>query len=564
MSFSTTSTCAPAARTPVQPSHYTKLYELYAAHDYRDIEKALVTRYMAERELLVSRFPVLAAYLDHSECSPALMHAVGALPLSSLQDLEKYFELLIAPSERSANGAFFTPDWLVADMVARVAPTPAARALDPSCGCGAFLLGLVKYFQAATTKTVRQVVQDNIYGADIEERNVARSKLILALHAAEHGEALVPEDFNLLCADSLLADWGDLFPGVQFDLVVGNPPYISSEQGEFQKNEHAYRSRFSCVYKIYDTFALFTELGLSLLAPGGKLSFVLPTTLFVNDSFEHIRKLMLGYNLSYVADLGEGIFADATVPVGVFVLERAAQGPVTVECEASVQVIERSNLLGEKYTFRLGIDYAFQETLTAFESGCALTIGDVLNIKEAVKTGADKTFISAKATENSKPLAKGRHVQRFKLTGHAFIDYSKGAVKKAVPVEVLESPKLLIRRVADSLICAYDTSGVHAVHTLYYGKLKLPYTAKPWLYEAIELLLNSTCYTKIYQTKFPFKGKLFPEIRITKLNGLPLPSIVSMEGAWPQMAELRRRLCDGQDCYAELDALVIKLLGGAK
>ncbi len=73
---------------------------------------------------------------------------VSTLGIKDLKLLEKYLELLIPKNDRKVNGAFFTPAYVV-DFIIESTPKNKDKCLDPSCGCGAFLIGLVEYYQKA-------------------------------------------------------------------------------------------------------------------------------------------------------------------------------------------------------------------------------------------------------------------------------------------------------------------------------------------------------------------------------------------------------------------------------
>jgi SAM-dependent methyltransferase len=60
------------------------------------------------------------------------------------------YESVLTPEQRHDLGEYYTPDWLAAEMVARVVPDPLdTRVLDPACGSGTFLFQAVRRYITA-------------------------------------------------------------------------------------------------------------------------------------------------------------------------------------------------------------------------------------------------------------------------------------------------------------------------------------------------------------------------------------------------------------------------------
>jgi len=537
----------------------TFFYNLIKRYSYNEIEFNILKQYFFIKNIDEKKSKILDIYINQNN---NINHIdVTALSIKNIKEIEKYLELLNTNQNRQQKGSFFTPEYIVKNMIEKVKPKINDKNLDPSCGCGAFLIGLIEYYKIKYNKSIKSIVRDNIYGVDIEPKNIERTKLLLSIYALEYGEVLNDEDFNLSCQDSLLCNWKDLFPVKKFNNIIGNPPYISKEQGIFQKNESLYKNNYKCIKGIYDTFALFIELSLSLLADNGKNCFIIPTTLFVNDSFELIRSKMLEYNITYIELLDETIFSDAVVPVGIYEIENNKGNTINIKKDNFECKITKEQLVGDKNIFKIGIDYKFLKTIELIEKNSNLTIGDILEIKEATKTGNDKKFISNIQNDiYNKPLLKGKHIKKFEISKSEYIRYDTNEIKRPVKEHIFNmKEKLLIRRVSNQLICAVDKKQHYAIHTLYYGILKENYKQYNILYTLLELILNSNVYSKIYITKYPFKGKLFPEIRIGKLKSLPLPDINILLKNKDKLVALKQSIQKDDNFYKRLDELLLQL-----
>jgi len=129
------------------------------------------------------------------------------------------------------------------------------KVLDPACGSGAFLVYVFDYLLSENKRVasilgkglfsqdeyVRSILKNNIYGVDLNAESVEITKLSLWLKSAERGKKLTTLDNNIKCGNSLIDDpevaeskafdwnkeFADIFENGGFDVVVGNPPYIS-------------------------------------------------------------------------------------------------------------------------------------------------------------------------------------------------------------------------------------------------------------------------------------------------------------------------------------------------
>jgi hypothetical protein len=109
-----------------------------------------------------------------------------------------------------------------------------------------------------------------------------------------------------------------------FDVIIGNPPYISLET--MKKESKVYAAMMGReegtnhrvkAYKTHDSrgdiYTLFVERGLQLLKKGGLLAYILPNKWMKVGYGKPLRQLFLDKNLTQVIDFGDNqIFTDAT------------------------------------------------------------------------------------------------------------------------------------------------------------------------------------------------------------------------------------------------------------
>lgn len=263
----------------------TILNELIETHDVTRLEQHLVYAYLINNKIDFAKSDIISAYFKDFEHIPQLYFYTSTLTISTIKELENYLELIIPIEDRKLNGAFFTPDYIIDFIINEIHPKESDMNLDPSCGCGAFLIGLVDYYKRAFDKSIKKIVKENIYGSDILAYNIQRTKLLLAIYALQHKEILENEDFNLFHQDSLKAQWS-----LQFDNIVGNPPYVKFQDLSDENRTYLVDNWTTVEGGTFNLYFAFFELGYKLLKPTGQLGYITPNNYFTSLSGEAIRK----------------------------------------------------------------------------------------------------------------------------------------------------------------------------------------------------------------------------------------------------------------------------------
>jgi adenine-specific DNA-methyltransferase len=241
------------------------------------VEQVVVQRFVEKNDI-----PFQQSYL---EMESNLFNNEKCFEIENFESLANFLEILIPENDRKLNGAFFTPRYVVDFIINEIQPKENETTLDPSCGCGVFLLGLIDFYRRTFNKQIREIVRENIFGSDILEYNIRRSKLLLTIYALQNGEILQDDDFNLWHQDSLQTDWK-----MQFDNIVGNPPYVKF-QDLSDENRISLAKNWQTVQNgTFNLYFAFFELGYKLLKPNGKLGFISPNNYFTSLSGESLRR----------------------------------------------------------------------------------------------------------------------------------------------------------------------------------------------------------------------------------------------------------------------------------
>lgn len=359
----------------------------------------------------------IAALADYDFATDLNVNILGHIFEQSITDLEALRAEIRGTvpdpqrSRRKCDGIFYTPELITRFMVARTIggwlaeryaelearhrtgkPGPLAtethlkilldylqvlmhlKVLDLACGSGAFLVAVFDYLIAEYTRVNRaiaelqgaplqlglfdldrQILQDNLFGVDLNVESVEITKLSLWLKTARRDKPLNNLDANLRCGNSLVEppgpaasaalreafarlpadtrpfDWRAAFPAVLarggFDIVVGNPPYVRQELLGPLKPYLA--ARYASYHGVADLFVYFYERGLELLAPQGKLSYIVTNKWLRAGYGEPLRRCFAARaELEEILDFGHApIFEDADTFPCIIVAHRRPEPP---------------------------------------------------------------------------------------------------------------------------------------------------------------------------------------------------------------------------------------------
>ncbi len=110
-----------------------------------------------------------------------------------------------------------------------------------------------------------------------------------------------------------------------FDILIGNPPYIDSEEMTkhmFEERE-IYKKIFSCAKGNWDIFIIFIELGYNILKENGIISYIVPNKLIGAKYSQTIKEYMMKYKVLTLRDYSEvEVFETAAVYPIVFISQK--------------------------------------------------------------------------------------------------------------------------------------------------------------------------------------------------------------------------------------------------
>lgn len=372
---------------------------IYAYNGGLFLDDEVLDNLVISDDLLLEYSKKLTAYDFESDVSVNILGHIFEHSLTEIEELQNQIEgkeIDKSNSKRKKDGVFYTPQYITKYIVEKTVgklceekkielniveedylkgrkgrPKNKLESLrdilekyrkwllelkicDPACGSGAFLNQALEFLISEHNyidelqnsllgggfkfpEVENSILENNLYGVDINKESVEIAKLSLWLRTAQKGRKLTSLNNNIKCGNSLIDDpevagdkafhWQEEFPDVfergGFDVIIGNPPYVNVELMPEEDKEY-YRSSYVTFFKRSDLFSLFLELATEQLTSKGYVSYIIPSIILNNLSYKKSRENILTNKLlAEVCYTGNKVFKDATVDTTILILDKS-------------------------------------------------------------------------------------------------------------------------------------------------------------------------------------------------------------------------------------------------
>ncbi|BBY84170.1 Eco57I restriction-modification methylase domain-containing protein [Mycolicibacterium pulveris] len=481
----------------------------------------------------------------------------------------------------------------------------SVRVLDLACGSGAFLVYVFDYLLKENQRvnyilgnifevneeSVRKILSDNIFGVDINEESVEITKLSLWLKTAQKGKKLTALDDNIKCGNSLVSDptstdkpfsWPDAFPKVMsnggFDVVVGNPPYVSAIEMTRHlpdRERRHMRAAYDTAVGAVDLYVYFFERGIELLKPGGKLGYISPNRWLSIGYGAALRRWLIEHvRIESILNASDTrVFEDAaTYPVVTTMtkgkperryriiaghLQERTAVPLAVQHDSMKLAVLPENIMGFLLNDKLPLtEKIFEQSEPLDRVG---EINATSTAAEADEYGAhvsDTTGIRIINTGTIDPYASMWGLRQFRKQGRTFLepylDLSEVSDQRR---KLYQSPKIIFAKIALRTEAFYDENGEYAsidtncIHS--FNEQFLPEYVLAWV--------NSRLYNYVFSCLFDgarmeggYLGFSSPNLRCTPIKQIALEDQERLVVPANRLRELYRERAEADDFFRKL------------
>ena len=308
-----------------------------------------------------------------------------------------------------------------------------------------------------------QAIQDGTQWAEVREHDWFRTAQSMATEESFfHWELEFPEVF--FAGDG--AKKGD----AGFDVVVGNPPYVPTEQIPASHKEYL-TDQYETLYRKYDLSVAFLERCFELTRKQGFTGMITPVAWETGENYTEFRKKRLASadaRLTLIINLPYDVFADAYVDtnISIFQIEGEFSGNFKAkELEKRLKITDVGGLRGDfefipcKYlrdepNSKIYFTEGYYELLQSYDSDEFKKLGKLTDSQQGVV--ASFFEYSEQRETDDYLLYQECDVYRYSLTvtEQRYIDFSGEESQR----KYYEQPRLLLRRLVnrdDRLMAAF-------------------------------------------------------------------------------------------------------------
>lgn len=198
-------------------------------------------------------------------------------------------------------------------------------------------------------------------------------------------------------------DWEEINKGKNFDVIIGNPPYVNTAEMQTLLSSvefKIYKKKYVSAYKQFDKYFIFIERAINKVKDNGYICYIVPNRFFKIGAGENLRNLIAKKKmLVSLDDFGDRqLFEDKTIYSSIVVLCKAEQITFTYSSINSVNKLWAGEDIDEvglstavlnKLPWRLTTDLKFLRMLQKLDT-VAVPITKHVDIFNGIQTSAEQ------------------------------------------------------------------------------------------------------------------------------------------------------------------------------
>lgn len=375
----------------------------------KDVDRLIISAFLKINKLKPHKNELLKAYsikFTEKKEYTSLIEFVTVIKSNikkfSFEELIELFEFVVSPADRIINGAIYTPQKIRTFIVLRafeknICIEDSIKISDIAMGCGGFLFNASIELKNRTGKTYSEIFKNNIFGLDIQEYSVTRTKLLLSLLALQSGEDIKGFDYNLFQGDSLDFDWSckiDDFNG--FNIILGNPPYVCARNIDFETKEKL-KNLEVCKSGNTDLYIPFFQIAIENLAKNGVLGFITMNSFFKSLNGRALREYFQRKELAFsIIDFGsEQIFKSKNTYTCICFIENRNENFISYIQSESKKLNDKQSFERINYLIldsKKGWNLKDNKIISKIES-TGIPFGDLYQTRHGIATLKNEIYI---------------------------------------------------------------------------------------------------------------------------------------------------------------------------
>lgn len=430
-----------------------------------EVDRLIISAYLAINRIKVRNNIFIKSYVIEKEnkieyqcLEEFLLILKDEIQKFDLEALIELFEFVISPSDRIVNGAIYTPNYIrkyITDnsFASKKEDLENLKIADISCGCGGFLLTASKKLKKVTRLSYREIFKNNIYGLDIQEYSINRTKILLSLLALSDGEDERSFKFNLFVDDALIFNWSkNLKKFTGFDVILGNPPYVCARN--LPEETLLKLQKFEvCKSGNSDLYIPFFQLGIQNLKDEGILGFITMNSFFKSLNGRNLREYFKQHSLNIkIIDFGtEQVFKSKNTYTCICLIEKSYNSTIKY-CKSSsfslpTKQSDYNSIPYIKLNSKKGWNLNDFETISKIEA-TGIAFGDLYKTRHGIATLKNDIYIFNPVKEDK---------DYYYLQNGSLYQIEKGICKDIVNTNKL-SRAVSISNLKEKVIFPYDNA----------------------------------------------------------------------------------------------------------
>jgi len=492
------------------------------------------------------------------------------------------FERLIKGEERKNLGQFYTPQKIVNYMINYLNIKADSKILDPTCGCGVFLVTAYNFL-----KRLNKDALNNIYGVDLNDSATKITRLNLWLRNRQNTESLKILERNIKIGNSIVGnkeidnkafnwkkEFSEILKDGGFDFIIGNPPYVTLKNGrDYDISESIYSK---IANGSTNAASLVIAKSFELLKGGGIMAFVLPKTLLRVNSYAKLRNFLLeNSKILHICDLGSCFNGVRGEQIILFIQKTRNKNELK-DHKVLIRVFEKKEKpleeqeaflvpqkIFKKYNNFLMFEKKAYYDLIEKINNSGQPLENLAEIFRGLTISPNSSLISKTKSKNNKPIIKGNNISKFSYSVTYYIDINK-IVNNTSKLGLIEREKIILQNIFSSeagIISAIDKKGCLTFDTvtnivLHDKTIDIKYLLGLLNSKLINFYLMYAIYNKSKLTMHTDKAYL-GKVPLRLVDKKKQKSVIKIVGKLEKTKDKKKLL-------RELDKYVYKLYGISK